>query len=183
MKKAILYTLAVLIAVPAVLLVIAAFQPKKWALERSILIDAPREKVWEIVSDLNRYNEWNPYARIEPEARITVNGPAATIGSSYAWDGNQSGAGRMTTAHIEAGQRIDFKLEFTRPMASVAQASFIVGNQEGPTKMTWVMEGQHEGVPGLIARAIHLFLDMDAMVGKDFEAGLALLKTIAEKAP
>ncbi len=180
MKKALISILAALIAFPALLLIVASFQPKAWMLERSVLIEAPRDKVWQIVSDLNRYSEWNPYARIDTAAKITINGPAATIGSSYAWDGPQSGAGSMTTAHIAAGERIDFKLEFIRPMASIAQASFLVGNLDGSTKMTWRMEGQHEGMTGLIARAIHLIISMDSMVGKDFESGLATLKGIAE---
>jgi hypothetical protein len=181
MKKFLLYGLGTLVALVGLLLIVASFQPKSWKLERSVLIDAPRDKVWTIVSDLNRYTEWNTFAKKDPDAKITVTGPAATLGSSYAWDGAQSGAGRMTTVHMEAGERIDFNLEFTRPMTVTNKTSFLLGNQEGPTKMTWSMEGTHEGFPGLMARAIHLFVDIDTMVGKDFESGLAVLKGIAEK--
>jgi hypothetical protein len=181
MKKALIYGLGTFVTLLTILLTIAALQPREWALERSALIDAPRDELWKIVSDLNRYGEWNSYARVDPEAKITVNGPAATLGSSYGWDGPKIGAGRLITKNIQVGERIDFDLEFIRPMAVTNKASFIVGTQEGPTKMTWSMTGKHEGLTGLIARAIHLFVDMDAMVGKDFEAGLLLLKELAER--
>lgn len=180
MKKALTYILSTIVALLGLILIIAAFQPKEWSVERSVLIDAPREKVWTIVSDLNRYSEWNPYARLDPEAKITVTGPAATLGSTYAWDGNQSGAGRMTTVALEDGARIDFQLEFVRPMSVTNKASFIVGPQESPTKMTWSMQGHHEGFTGLLSRALHLFIGIEALVGQQFESGLATLKAIAE---
>lgn len=180
MKKTLLYILSTLLAVLGLVLIVAEFQPTDWSVERSVLIDAPREKVWTIVSDLHRYSEWNPYARLDPEAKITVTGPAATIGSSYAWDGNQSGAGRMTTVALEEGSRIDFQLDFVRPMSVTNKASFIVGPQESPTKMTWSMQGHHEGFTGLLSRAIHLFIGIEALVGQQFDSGLATLKGIAE---
>lgn len=180
MKKVLTYILSALVSIIALILIVASLQPTNWSVERSVLIEAPREKVWAIVSDLNRYTEWNPYARMDPDARITVTGPAATVGSSYAWDGNQSGAGRMTTAALVNGSRIDFQLAFERPMSVINEASFIVGPQENPTKMTWSMQGHHKGLTGLISRALHLFIDIDSMVGQQFESGLAVLKQIAE---
>lgn len=182
MKKVLIYTLAILASLIVILFGVAACQPTEWKVERSVLINAPREKVWQIVSDLNRYNEWNPYARMDPEAKITVTGPAATLGSTYAWDGTNTGAGQMTTTWIEAGERIDFDLQFLRPMSVTNKASFIVGTQENPTKMTWVMNGTHQGFTGLISRVLHLFMNMDALVGESFESGLSVLRDIAEKA-
>lgn len=180
MKKVLTYILSALVTIISLILIIASFQANHWTVERSVLIDAPRDKVWAIVSDLNRYSEWNPYARLDPEARITVTGPAATVGSSYAWDGKQSGAGRMTTVALDHGSRIDFQLAFERPMSVINQASFLVGPQESPTKMTWSMQGHHQGFAGLVSRALHLFISIDAMVGQQFESGLATLKGIAE---
>lgn len=180
MKKVFASILITLAAIISLVLIVAAFQPTEWAVERSVLIDASRDKVWAIVSDLNRYNEWNPYARLDPDARITVTGPAATLGSSYAWDGNQSGAGRMTTIAIEEGSRIDFQLDFQRPMSVTNHASFIIGPQESPTKMTWSMQGHHRGFTGLLSRAVHLFVSIDTLVGQQFDSGLALLKELAE---
>ncbi|HET9240682.1 MAG TPA: SRPBCC family protein [Oligoflexus sp.] len=180
MKKVLAYILSTLLALITLILILAAFQPTEWTVERSVLIDAPREKIWSIVSDLNRYSEWNPYAHLDPEARITVEGPAATVGSSYAWDGNQSGAGRMTTVAIQEGKRLDFRLDFQRPMAVTNDASFILGPEESPTKMTWAMHGHHRGFTGLLSRAIHLFVSIDALVGQQFDSGLATLKGLAE---
>lgn len=181
MKKAFLYTLAGFAALITVLLITASMQPTQWQIERSILINAPRETVWTLVSDLHRYNDWNPYARMDPSAKTVVEGAAATVGSSYSWDGEQTGAGRMTTTEVKPGERVDFKLEFLRPMAVTNSASFLVSGEEGWTKMTWTMSGKHEGMLGLIARVFHLFMNMDEMVGKPFESGLTALKEIMEK--
>jgi uncharacterized protein YndB with AHSA1/START domain len=181
MKKVLIYGLGTLVTLLAVLFISAALQPREWALERSVLIDAPREQVWSVVSDLNRYGEWNSYARHDPEVKIAVEGPAASLGSSYSWDGPNIGKGRLITKNIQDGERIDFGLEFIRPMEVTNESSFVVDTQGDLTKMTWIMKGTHEGMPGLIARAIHLFVSMDEMVGKDFEAGLGMLKELIEK--
>ncbi|HYX39578.1 MAG TPA: SRPBCC family protein [Oligoflexus sp.] len=181
MKKALKYALAGLVTLIVLLLITASLQPTQWSIERSTLIKAPREKVWTIVSDLNRYNEWNSFAQMDPAAKTTVEGPAATVGSTYAWDGQESGAGKMTTTTVIPGQQIDFKLEFLRPVPANNAASFIVQDEAGLTKMTWVMNGKHEGIIGLISRAMHLCISIDSMLGGSFESGLAVLKEIAEK--
>lgn len=181
MKRAILYGISGLVALVAILLVIASFQPKDWKVERSVVINAPRTDVWTIVSDLNRYNDWNAFYLLEPESKTKSEGPAATEGSSYSWDGEKSGAGKMTTTSIVPNERMDFRIDFLRPMEVTNAGSFTLSELDGTTKMTWAMSGRHEGFPGLISRAVHLFINMDAMLGQTFESGLTRLKEISEK--
>lgn len=183
MKRAITYGLAGFVTVIAIILLIAAFQPKDWRVERSVTILAPKDQVWAIVSDLHRYNEWNAFYLMEPEAKTDAQGPAATVGSSYSWDGQQSGAGSMTTTALKPSERMDFRLDFTRPMVVTNSGAFILSDLDGATKMSWEMSGHHEGFTGLIARALHMFVNMDDMLGKTFETGLAHLKEISEKKP
>lgn len=180
MKKNILYGLTLILVSLGFLFTFAAFQPTDWRIERSVVIEAPRAEVWAIVSDLNRYNEWNSFYLEDPQAKTQAIGPAATVGSSYSWDGEKSGAGKMTIVSVAEGDQVDFRLDFLRPMVVTNSASFIVSDLERSTKMSWVMSGKHEGLSGLIARAIHLIVSMDAMLGETFETGLNRLKAICE---
>lgn len=182
MKRILIYGFSGLTALIAAILIAASFQPKDWKIEKSVLINAPRDQVWIIVSDLNRYNEWNPFYLIEPEAKTKAEGPAATEGSRYSWDGEKSGAGSMTTTTLVPNERMDFRIDFLRPMEVTNAGSFALSDVEGATKMTWSMSGRHEGFPGLISRSIHLFISMESMMDEHFQNGLNRLKEISEKA-
>ncbi len=181
--KYVIITLLILVSAFCVLLVVASLQPKDWKLERSVLIKAPPAKVWAVVSDFSRFNEWNPYYHADPGAKVEYLGPAATVGSRYTWDGAKSGAGTITTKVISPNERLDYELDFKRPMAVINEGAFVLSrtDDEDLTRMTWIMSGVHSGFAGLVSRMVYLFYNKEKMLGPMFEDGLSRLKMICEK--
>jgi uncharacterized protein YndB with AHSA1/START domain len=174
MLKAILLIVA---AVIAALLVYAAFKPDTFRLQRSATIAAPPEKVFALINDLRQFNSWNPFAKMDPKGTITYDAVTAGVGGAYIWQGEKSGAGRMQIAESVAPQRVTAKLDFTKPFEAHNMVDFTVQPQGSGSTVTWAMHGP---MPYL-NRVMTIFFDMDKTVGKDFEAGLANLKALAEK--
>jgi uncharacterized protein YndB with AHSA1/START domain len=174
MIKIVLITLAVLVA--GVLLAAAA-RPDVFRVERTASIKAPPEKIFAAINDFGRWAAWSPYEKKDPAMKRTRSGPASGKGAVYAWEGNNEvGAGRMEITDASAPARVVLNLDFTRPMEAHNVVEFTLDAKGGDTKVTWAMRGP---VP-YFAKIVHLFIDMDRMVGTDFEAGLANLKTISE---
>ena len=99
-------------------------------------------------------------------------------GATYAWEGNKDvGAGRMEIAESVPSSRVAIKLDFVKPFEARNLVVFALEPRDGATIVTWSMQGDTP----YFSKVICLFLDMDSMVGKDFEAGLASMKAAAEK--
>jgi hypothetical protein len=178
MKKILILIAGTLAAAIVVVLGMASMQPATYHVERSVMTSATPTVVHRILGDLKRYSEWSPWEKLDPEMKKTIAGEPGTVGSSYAWDGNsQVGAGKMTFTGITP-ERFDIRLEFFRPMASTSAVSWLIAEEDGMTKVTWAMDGNNESIA---AKAFSMFVDMDKMLGKDFDNGLAVLKTIAEQ--
>ena len=174
MLKTILFVVAALIAA---LLIYAAFKPDSFRLSRSATIAAPPDKVFALINDLRRFNEWNPFAKLDPQHGITYDTVTAGVGGAYNWQGEKSGAGRMQIVESVPAQRVTAKLDFTKPFEAHNLVDFTVQAQGSGSTVTWAMHGP---MPYL-NRLMTTFFDMDKTVGKDFEAGLANLKALAEK--
>ena len=174
MLKTILLVVAALVAA---LLIYAAFKPDNFRLSRSTTIAAPPDKVFALINDLRRFNEWNPFAKLDPQNAITYDAVTAGVGGAYNWQGEKSGAGRMQITESVPAQRVTAKLDFTKPFEAHNQVDFTVQPQGNGSTVTWAMHGP---MPYL-NRLMTVFFDMDKTVGKDFEAGLANLKALAEK--
>ena len=160
-----------------VLLVVIALQPADYRVTRTAVIDAPPAAVFARVNDLHEFQAWNPFARMDPNAKNTFEGPAAGVGAAMAWSGNsQIGEGRMTVLESRPGEVVRMRLDFVRPLASTAFAEFRFAAEGGRTAITWSMTGQKS----FLAKAIHLVLSMDRMIGGQFEQGLATLKARTE---
>jgi hypothetical protein len=173
----------ILIGVAAVIVlfvIVVATRPATFRFERSITIAAPPENAFSQVNDLHAWAHWSPYEKLDPAMKRTFDGAPSGTGAKYAWSGNKEvGEGRMTIENSDKPSQIVIKLEFIKPFAATNTATFsFVPGPEG-TKVTWAMEGKN----GFLAKAFHLFMDMDKMVGSDFERGLAAMKTLAEGAP
>jgi uncharacterized protein YndB with AHSA1/START domain len=174
MIKIVLISLAVLVAG---VLLFAATRPDVFRVERAASIKAPPEKIFAVINDFERWAAWSPYEKKDPAMKRTRSGPASGKGAVYAWDGNNEvGAGRMEITDAAAPSRVAINLDFTRPFEAHNAVEFTLDVKGGETKVTWAMRGQ---VP-YFAKIIHVFFDMDKMVGRDFEAGLANLKAISE---
>lgn len=163
-------------ALVAIVLTVAAFQPASYSLSRSTVVAAPPAKVFAEIEDPRRYNAWNPFAKMDPESKMSYEGPSSGIGAAVAWDGKKAGAGKMTAIKHEKPSLVLYRLDFSKPMASTAEAEFTVQPEGQGSKVTWTMRGQNN----LVAKTIHLFMDLDKAMGPYFEQGLADLKAIAE---
>ena len=169
--------ITVAVAVTAVL-VTAAFQPNRFQVRRSAAISAPPERIFGLISDFRRWDAWSPYEKLDPAMRRSFSGADHGVGSVYQWEGNsKAGKGRMEIVEAPAPSRVAIKLDFLKPFEAHNVATFTLEPNGGSTKVTWSMDGPTP-YPGKI---IHLFFDMERLVGRDFETGLANLKTVAER--
>jgi uncharacterized protein YndB with AHSA1/START domain len=168
----------VVAAIIAALRAYAAFKPDSLRLSRSGTIAAPPDKVFALINELRRFNEWNPFAKLDPRNAITYDAVTAGVGGAYNWQGEKSGAGRMQITESVPLQRVTAKLDFSKPFEAHNLVDFTVQAQgdKGST-VTWTMHGP---MPYL-NRLMTIFFDMDKTVGEEFEAGLVNLKALAEK--
>lgn len=170
--------LLLLAAIIGALLTYAAFKPNSFRLSRSITIVAPPQKVFGLVNDLRQFNAWNPWARMEPDSVITYGDTAVGVGGAYSWKGRKTGEGSMQITESVPAQRVSAKLDFVKPFEAHNQVEFTLQSSgDQAVSVTWAMHGP---MPYL-NRLMTIFFDMDKTVGKDFEAGLANLKALAEK--
>lgn len=162
----------------AVVLVLAANRPGTFRVERTARIQAPPEKVQGYIEDFHLWAQWSPFEKLDPQMQRSFSGTEKGRGAVYAWEGNgKAGAGRMEILEIDPGSRVTIALDFRKPFKASNTAEFTLAPRDGGTEVTWAMFGP---VP-FVAKIMHLFFDVDRMVGKDFEAGLANLKALAEK--
>ncbi|MEP9317942.1 SRPBCC family protein [Pseudomonas sp. LABIM340] len=169
--------LVVVVAV-VVVLVLAANRPGTFRVERTARIQAPPERVQGYIEDFHLWAQWSPFEKLDPAMQRSFSGADKGRGAVYAWEGNgKAGAGRMEILESAPGSRVTIALDFLKPFKASNTAEFTLVPRDGGTEVTWAMFGP---VP-FVAKIMHLFFDVDSMVGKDFEAGLANLKTLAEK--
>ncbi len=157
--------------------IVVAMQPGAFTITRSATIAAPPARVFAIVNNMHRWNDWSPWARMDPAMTTTYAGPAAGVGASEHWVGKKVGTGTMTIVKSRPGELIEMRLDFERPMRATNTASFTFMKSGKHTEVVWTMTGRS----GFVAKVYHLFRNMDKMVGGDFEKGLAELKVLAEK--
>lgn len=173
----------VLVAVALVVVVFAAvvaMQPSEFRVARSATIAAPVPAVFAQVNDFRRWPAWSPYDKLDPAMKKTYDGPASGTGASYAWAGNSNaGVGRATITESRPNELVRIKLDFEQPFAGAALAEFRFKPEGDRTVVEWSLAGTNN----FVAKAVHLFMNMDKMVGGQFEDGLAQLKSVAEKAP
>lgn len=166
------------VVVIAALAVYVAFQPGEFSVSRSASFAAPAPAVFAQVNELKKWEAWSPWQKKDPQAKNSYAGPAAGTGASMSWAGNKEvGEGRMTIVESNPNALVRFKLEFFKPFAATNSAEFSFKEEGGRTALTWSMRGQNN----FIGKAMCLVFDMDKMVGGDFEAGLAGIKSIVEK--
>ncbi|PTL75279.1 SRPBCC family protein [Vitiosangium sp. GDMCC 1.1324] len=173
LKKVLLALAVALVGFAAVV----ASRPSTFRVERSITIAAPVDLPFGIVNDFHKWHFWSPWEALDPAMKKTFDGPYAGPGAIYAWSGNaQAGEGKMTLLESQPYDSIHIQLEFIKPWPATNTVVFTF--QPGPEGVTvrWAMEGHHT----FMARAFSLFVDMDGMIGKDFEKGLATIKSLTE---
>jgi uncharacterized protein YndB with AHSA1/START domain len=169
--------LVLLVAVAAVL-TYAATKPDTFRIQRAMSVNAPPEKVFALINDFRRWTVWSPWEKMDPALQRTYSGTASGQGAVYAWEGNRKvGAGRMEITDAPSPSKVTIKLDFLRPFEAHNVAEFTLEPKGDATTVTWAMHG-----PNLfVGKVMSIFVDMDRMVGKDFETGLANMKAAAEQ--
>ena len=172
-------TLVGLLAIVVVLVGVVAMQPSEFRVARATTIAAPAPVVFAQVNDFHKWAAWNPWGKLDPAATQTYEGAPAGAGATYAWRGNsQVGEGRMTVVESRPGELVRIQLEFFKPMAGTSTAEFTFTPEGDRTVVTWVMTGTNN----FLAKAMCLVVNMDRMIGGQFEKGLADMKVVAEAA-
>lgn len=164
-----------LAAAAALLAAVVALQPSSFAVERSARIEAPAGIVHAHIANLRAMDAWSPWARMDPQMKISYEGPEAGVGARSSWQGPEMGSGRLTITAVES-DRVEMQLEMLEPMQATNRVLFTLAANGSATDVTWRMEGSN----GFVGKALALLMDMDAMVGVPFEQGLAALKGVAE---
>jgi uncharacterized protein YndB with AHSA1/START domain len=175
----IIAAVAVILAIAiAAVLILAATKPNKLRVERTATIKAPAETIFPLINDFRKWRSWSPYETKDPAMKRTYGGAESGKGATYAWDGDRNvGSGRMEILDASAPQKIVIKLDFFTPFEGHNTAEFTMLPQEDGTHVTWLMHGP----ANFMSRLIQVFINLDNMIGKDFEAGLANLKKVVEK--
>ena len=159
-------------------LIYAATLPKAYSVSRSTSIDAPPERIFQLINDFHQWGSWSPYETKDPAMKRTYSGAASGNGAVYAWQGNKNvGSGRMEILDSSVPSKIVIKLDFFAPFEGHNTAEFTMLPQGDVTNVTWLMHGP---VP-FMAKIMHVLMNIDRMVGKDFEIGLSNLKKLTER--
>ena len=171
--------IAVVLAIAiAVILILAAAKPDRFGIQRATTVKAPPEKIFPLINDFHQWGTWSPYENKDPAMKRSYSGAASGEGAIYAWEGNKNvGSGRMEILDSSAPSKIVIKLDFFTPFEGHNTAEFTMLPHGDATDLTWLMHGP---LP-LMGKIMHVFINMDRMIGKDFEIGLANLKRLTEK--
>ena len=169
----------VIAIVVVVFVVIVALQPWEFRVARTATMSAPAPVVFAQVNDFHKWEAWNPWGKMDPAMKQTYQSAPAGTGAVYTWTGNKEvGEGRMTIIESRPNDLIRINLEFFRPFAATNLAEFTFRPEGDQTAVTWSMTGKSI----FMAKAIHLFMNMDKIVGGQFEQGLAQMKSVVEAA-
>lgn len=166
-----------LVAILGIFFLGAAFQPAEFGVTRSAVIAAPPTAVFEQINDLQNWNRWSPWARLDPNAKNTFEGPASGVGAAFGWAGNnQVGEGKMTITESRPPERVVMRLVFIKPFAATNTTEFSFKPEGNGTAVTWKMTGQNN----FIGKCMSLVMDCDKMIGGQFEQGFTNLKAVVE---
>lgn len=181
-KTTLFVVLGLLVLAIAAVAVIAALRPDTFRVSRSLAIAAPPERIFPLIDDIHRFNTWNPYNRKDPAMLGSYRGPVSGPGAAYDFRSRKAGSGSIEITASQAPGQVRMRLLMTEPFAADNMITFTLAPQGAAgaapvTQATWTMEGASP----FLAKFMGVIFNMDKMVGTDFEAGLANLKTLAEQ--
>ena len=178
MLKTVAIIAAAVVVIVAGILIYAVTKPDSFTVRRSIDIKAPAAKLFAMIDDLHAWATWSPYEKKDPAMKRTFSGSQSGKGAVYEWDGNNTiGKGRMEIIATAPPSKVKIKLDFFKPFEGHNTAEFTMEPKGDQTVVTWAMYGPSS----FVFKVMGVFMSMDNMIGKDFEAGLANLKALAEK--
>jgi hypothetical protein len=171
--------IAVVLAIAiAIVLILAAAKPDTFSVQRAAQVKAPPEKIFSLINDFHQWGAWSPWEKKDPAMKRSFSGTERGKGAVYGWEGNKNvGSGRMEILDASLPSKIVIKLDFFKPFEGHNTAEFTMLPQGDATNITWLMHGPAP----FMSKVMQVFMNMDRMIGKDFEAGLANLKRLTEK--
>lgn len=173
-----IWILVAIVLIVAVILILAATKPSVFRMQRSTRIAAPPEKIFPLIDDFHNWTQWSPWEKRDPNLKRTYSGTARGVGTIYEWQGNrQVGSGRMEIVESTPNQKVGLKLDFFKPYKAHHITEFALRPDGAGTDVTWSMHGPAP----FMSKVMQVFMNLDRMVGKDFESGLANMKAAAEK--
>lgn len=179
MKKVALGILAALATIVLGILGVAATRSDDFRCERSRTLPVAVRDVAPMLTDLRNWNRWSPWSALDPAMRLVYSEDPTGVGAFYTWEGNEAvGKGRMAISAVaeeRGGTRVDYDLTFLEPFPSEADVTIAATPVGEGSRVTWTMRSKR----GLMEKVFGLFVDMDAMLGRDFERGLANLERTA----
>ena len=146
---------------------------------RRIVVDAPPSAIRPLINDFKAWIQWSPWEGLDPDLERTYTGPERGVGAAYAWTGNRkagSGSMEITGSSPEA---VDITVHFLKPFKATNQTTLSFEPVADGTQVRWVMTGEQKGAMAVFGK----FMNMDKLIGPDFEKGLARLKAVAEETP
>jgi effector-binding domain-containing protein len=177
MKKILKVLGLVILAIILLILIVPIFVSKNYTVEESIVINAPKNMVYEYISNLNNFNEWSPWSEVDPNMEITISGDGKSVGSQYQWEGNKD-AGKGGMKIIEKDRdRVDIELTFIEPWESESFTQYRFEETENGTKVIWYMEGRMPYPMNIF----NLFSMMKNAIGTEYQKGLNAVKEILEE--
>ena len=172
-----LVIVALLVVAVVVVLILAAMRPNVFSVQRSIGIRAPADRIFPLIADFRQWPAWSPWERIDPAMKRTLSGAASGPGAVYEWQGSSKvGQGRMEMREVVPPSKVAIQLDFIKPFEGHNVTEFTLAPRGDTTDVTWVMHGPSP----FVSKVMGVFVDMDMMIGKDFERGLAQMKAAAE---
>jgi len=175
--KALKLFIAIMVLIVILFGVLAWIGPKYTEVERSIVINAPIESTYEYVIDWNKYHQWSPTTKYDPNMKYTVKGEKGTIGSTYEWEGNdQVGTGNQTLVEVEENAHLEILVNYVKPWEAQATNFFDFEPKRGNTRVTWKYRTKNS----VMSRMTLNFMNMDKLLGAEYEKGLESLKTLVE---
>jgi carbon monoxide dehydrogenase subunit G len=171
--------LIALVAIIAVFLIVVALQPSEFKVERTAMISASPAAVFEQVNDFHKWDAWSPWAKLDPNAKVTFEGPPSGTGTIMTWDGNDKvGQGKMTLTESKPDELVKINVEFVKPFEGSAISQFGFKPDGDKTAVTWSMESHHN----FLAKAMCLVFNGRKMMEGEMDKGLANLKSVVEGA-
>lgn len=169
--------ITLIVGVIVITLIVAATKPSNFRTARSITINAEPSTIFPLITDFRTWTKWSPYEKLDPNMKKSYSGAENGKGAIYEWQGTKAGSGRMEIVEVNSPSSVKIQLDFTKPMKAHNMAEFTLEPAGDSTTVTWAMTGSR---PYMI-KVISIFVNMDNLVGKDFESGLANMKAAVEK--
>ena len=175
------YILLGVLAVLAVLALYVSTRSSEFRVSRSATMTAPAEAIFAQVNDFHRWEAWSPWAKMDPNAKNTFEGPASGRGAKFSWSGSSKtvGEGSMVIVESRPSQLIRIQLDFIRPFKGTNDVEFTFKPVGQRTDVTWSMSGKNN----FMGKLIGLFMDCEKMVNEQYDKGLANIKEIVEREP